>query len=156
MSGGSMNHLYYQLDGYGSISDEQMQSALLDEIGELNHELKGGWCWWKKTQKEPDRAKVLEEFVDVVHFVLMWTLRKDALEAGRGVMTNFTIGFENGRADGYETVDYLASLLDDELPRLKGLMTKCLAKSLGFEWAEVYEAYKAKNAVNRQRIQDNY
>ncbi len=24
-------------------------SAILDELGELNHELKADWCWWKKT-----------------------------------------------------------------------------------------------------------
>ena len=33
--------------------------AILDELGELNHELKGDWCWWKKSQKPVDRQRVL-------------------------------------------------------------------------------------------------
>ena len=26
--------------------------ALLDEIGETNHELKAFWCWWKKQKNQ--------------------------------------------------------------------------------------------------------
>ena len=44
--------------------------ALLDEIGELNHELKAEWCWWKKTQAPVNREKVLGELADVAHFCL--------------------------------------------------------------------------------------
>lgn len=44
--------------------------ALLDEIGETNHELKALWCWWKKTQKPVDWCKVLEELADCWHFAL--------------------------------------------------------------------------------------
>ena len=37
-------------------------------LGELTHELKGDW--WKKSQKPVDRKRVLEELVDVYHFVM--------------------------------------------------------------------------------------
>ena len=50
--------------------EEKTYLALIDEIGELNHELKAEWCWWKKTVKPVDREKVLEELVDVWHFAL--------------------------------------------------------------------------------------
>ena len=40
---------------------DRVAFALIDEIGELVHELKGDWCWWKATQKPVDRNKVLEE-----------------------------------------------------------------------------------------------
>ena len=42
--------------------------AILDEIGELTHELKANWCWWKKTQAPVDNEKVLGELVDIWHF----------------------------------------------------------------------------------------
>ena len=49
---------------------ERCTFALIDELGELTHELKGSWCWWKATQKPVERAKVLEELADAWHFGL--------------------------------------------------------------------------------------
>ena len=56
--------------GLTEIEEEKLNLAILDEIGELTHELKGDWCWWKKTQPKVDKEKVLGELVDVWHFVL--------------------------------------------------------------------------------------
>ena len=50
--------------------EEKTYLALIDEIGELNHELKAEWCWWKKNQAPVNKEKVLEELVDVWHFAL--------------------------------------------------------------------------------------
>ena len=60
------------LDEFGeeSMTEEKLELAIIDELGELTHELKGDWCWWKKTQKPVDRKRVLEELVDVYHFVM--------------------------------------------------------------------------------------
>ena len=60
--------------GLTTISKEQIDMATLDEIGEFTHELKGDWCWWKKSQEQVDRSKVLEELADVFHFVLIYEL----------------------------------------------------------------------------------
>lgn len=60
--------------GLAIISKEQIDLATLDEIGEFTHELKGDWCWWKKSQEPVDRNKVLEELADVFHFVLIYEL----------------------------------------------------------------------------------
>ena len=57
--------------------EEKTYMALFDELGELNHELKPTWCWWKKTVKPLDREKVLEELVDVWHFALSIFYHKD-------------------------------------------------------------------------------
>jgi len=51
--------------GKNSIVEGKLQLAIIDELGELTHELKGDWCWWKKTQPPVDRQRVLEELVDV-------------------------------------------------------------------------------------------
>lgn len=39
------------------INKENLRMAILDEVGELTHELKGEWCWWKKTQAPVDEKK---------------------------------------------------------------------------------------------------
>ena len=41
--------------GLTTISKEQIDLSTLDEIGEFTHELKGDWCWWKKTQAPVDK-----------------------------------------------------------------------------------------------------
>ena len=60
--------------GLTTISKEQIDLATLDEIGEFTHELKGDWCWWKKSQEPVDRNKALEELADIFHFVLIYEL----------------------------------------------------------------------------------
>lgn len=34
--------------GQDVMTEQKLQLAILDELGELTHELKGKWCWWKK------------------------------------------------------------------------------------------------------------
>lgn len=58
--------------GLTEIDEENLRMAILDEVGELTHELKGNWCWWKKTQPQVDEEKVLGELVDIWHFVLSY------------------------------------------------------------------------------------
>lgn len=43
--------------GLTCIDEEKLRFAIIDEVGELTHELKGNWCWWKKTQAPVDRKK---------------------------------------------------------------------------------------------------
>ena len=60
------------LDEFGEeeMTEEKLELAIIDELGELTHELKGDWCWWKKSQAPVNRKRVLEELVDVYHFVM--------------------------------------------------------------------------------------
>lgn len=37
------------------LDEGKLNLAILDEIGELTHELKANWCWWKKSQEPVDR-----------------------------------------------------------------------------------------------------
>jgi dimeric dUTPase (all-alpha-NTP-PPase superfamily) len=48
---------------------------LFDELGELMHAQKSDWCWWKFTQEPTDKAKVFEEYADVLHFALMYEIK---------------------------------------------------------------------------------
>ena len=58
-----------------SVSRQQLESALFDELGELMHAQKSDWCWWKFTQEPKDEAKVFEEYIDAVHFALMCEIK---------------------------------------------------------------------------------
>lgn len=134
------------------LSQRAYDRAIFDELGELNHELKGDWCWWKKSQKPVDRQRVLEEFVDVLHFCLSQTLAEIATaqhpDYHREILMDIFVKHQS----------------DDELDILD--WQKChqrvlikafrLMKWLEFTPEEVYEAYKKKNAVNRQRIEEGY
>lgn len=53
--------------GLTEIDEEKLSFAILDEVGELTHELKGNWCWWKKTQAPVDDNKVLGELDYIVY-----------------------------------------------------------------------------------------
>ena len=53
--------------GIKKISPELIKVAYLDEVGELIHELKPLWCYWKKDNKPVDKRRVLEELSDCLH-----------------------------------------------------------------------------------------
>lgn len=44
------------MDEYGldKIDEDKLSLAILDEVGELTHELKGKWCWWKSCDYSED------------------------------------------------------------------------------------------------------
>lgn len=49
--------------GLEEIEEEKLNMAILDEIGELTHELKANWCWWKKAQPKVDDAIKINGFI---------------------------------------------------------------------------------------------
>lgn len=134
-----------------TIGIENLEMALLDEIGELTHELKYTWCWWKKTQAPVDKESVLEELIDVLHFALSY-------ENQYGLSTHVTyeeqIQFEKKHISVYG----LASVLADLIERGDGLVERTIAigESLSFTIEEMFEEYKKKNKVNYQRLESWY
>lgn len=144
--------------GLTTISKEQIDLATLDEIGEFTHELKGDWCWWKKSQEPVNRNKVLEELVDVFHFVLIYELfygkRKYLTDSERNrqsprdymPMVQMDIGF------GIATA--LTRIIDLADSRLMYLLA--LSERLGFCLEEIYAAYMRKNAINMERLKNGY
>lgn len=144
--------------GLTTISKEQIDLATLDEIGEFTHELKGDWCWWKKSQEPVDRNKALEELADVFHFVLIYELlygkRKYLTDPEQYwgspcsymPMVQMDIGFGIANA--------LISILKLVDGRLMYLLA--LSEHLGFCLEEVYAAYMRKNAINMERLKNGY
>jgi dimeric dUTPase (all-alpha-NTP-PPase superfamily) len=138
-----------------SISKQQLNMAILDEVGELTHELKGNWCWWKKSQEPVDRNKALEELVDVFHFVLIYEL----LYGKRTYLTNS--GYDQYNYShmvqvdiGFGIANALITILKLVDCRLMYLLA--LSEHLGFCLEEVYAAYMRKNAINMERLKNGY
>lgn len=144
--------------GLTEIDEENLRMAILDEVGELTHELKANWCWWKKTQPKVDKEKVLGELVDIWHFVLSW---KNHFNNGEeGIINNLEVVRNSKRIlDLLKTKEYtlsgeLAYLVIWGIFKVERLIA--ISEYLGFTIEQVYEAYCGKNKINYQRLESGY
>ncbi|KAF5039759.1 dUTP diphosphatase [Proteiniclasticum sp. QWL-01] len=126
--------------------------ALLTELGELANETRCFKYW--STKPPSHRDKILEEYVDCLHFIL-------------------TIGLDHGFEevepdDSVETTDLTSHFIDlflavNELVSFSSMNSFevlledffALGRTLGFTLEDIREAYLAKNQINHQR-QDNH
>lgn len=144
--------------GLYTIDEEKLSFAILDEVGELTHELKGNWCWWKKTQAPVDKEKVLGELVDIWHFVLSWQnhfmsgeegLRKEKVMVEN--IKQYVWGMKNIKKEFVYVLTDLPSFTDSRVETLIAI-----TEYLGFTIEQVYEAYCEKNKINYQRLKEGY
>lgn len=148
------------MDEYGldKIDEDKLSFAILDEVGELTHELKGKWCWWKKTQPQVDEEKVLGELVDIWHFVLSWQNNFNDGEEGLLADEQLMEKVDNSRwaieEHGKGIVIKLADLSYFSLRKVEPLIA--ITEYLGFTIEQVYEAYCGKNKINYQRLESGY
>lgn len=144
--------------GLTTISKEQIDLATLDEIGEFTHELKGDWCWWKKSQEPVNRNKALEELADVFHFVLIYELfygKRTYLDNPEYNLESYRDYMPMVQMDiGFGIANALTRIIDLADGRLMYLLA--LSEHLGFSLEEVYEAYMRKNAINHERLESGY
>lgn len=132
---------------YDSKVNGNLYLAIVDEVGELNHELKKMWCYWKKSCKPVDREHLLEELVDIWHFILTdYLLRRVSSIAYRDIEY---VTKENIR---YVYPDAIRQF--NAAPDMINLMR--VTFSLGYDFNDIYEAYKKKNAVNHERMDGSY
>ena len=144
--------------GLNEIDEENLRMAILDEVGELTHELKWNWCWWKKTKAPVDDKKVLGELVDVWHFVLSY---QNHFNDGENGILNALI-FE-GNSDNilnllmtnkYKLSETLTDLATLNIHKMERLIA--ISEYLGFTVEQVYKAYCGKNKINYQRLKEGY
>lgn len=148
------------MDEYGltEIDEENLRMAILDEVGELTHELKGNWCWWKKTQAPVDMRKVLGELIDVWHFVLSY---QNHFNGGEEMLCSY-LNEKEMSSTLLERLRVKTINLPFTLSHLvyykSSIITVLIAISeyLGFTIEQVYEAYCDKNKVNYQRLKEGY
>lgn len=144
--------------GLTEIDKKNLGFAILDEVGELTHELKGDWCWWKKSQAPVDEEKVLGELVDIWHFVLS---HQNHFGSGEEELRAEEQLIENAKRYFREIKTFLKGiiyLLADLTCITEGKLERLIAitEYLGFSVEDVYKAYCDKNKVNYQRLKGGY
>ena len=144
--------------GLNEIDEENLRMAILDEVGELTHELKGDWCWWKKTQPQVDEEKVLGELVDIWHFVLNY---QNHFNGGENGILNASMFERNSdnilnllMTNEYKLSETLTDLSTWNIHKMERLVA--ISEYLGFTIEQVYKAYCDKNKVNYQRLKEGY
>lgn len=147
------------LDEFGeeAMTEEKLELAIIDELGELTHELKGDWCWWKKTQAPVNRQRVLEELVDVYHFVMTSEMmrRYSSTDGVIDIILNqYEFSINHFDELEKERLDYLIGDISYSYDKLTVLLQ--LTKCLGFKFDEVYQEYLNKNMINYERLQNGY
>ena len=136
------------------ISKSQLESVLFDELGELMHAQKSDWCWWKFTQEPKDEAKVFEEYIDVVHFALMYEIKfGSGCYQYEDIKWNYNklktdLGF--GQAYAFSCVISLTR--DDNVLAY----VIALGLHLGYSIEEIYNEYIRKNEINKERLAKGY
>ena len=143
--------------GLEELDEGKLNLAILDEVGELTHELKANWCWWKKTQAPVDNDKVLGELVDVWHFVLSYQNHFDYGMQGIINRCMFSRNLERNldllKVKDYELPEIFSDLVAFEF-KLERLIP--ITEYLGFSIEDVYQAYCDKNKINYQRLKEGY
>lgn len=129
---------------------EEVQKALFDECGEVNHAMKADWCYWKKSQKPVDRNELKEELADVYHFAL--TIHR---------LINgyyFDIDKLNKVEKLYKKPAGWFNMLKTVSNGNPNVIyhTIILTEKLGFTFDEMYDAYIEKNKVNYERMKEGY
>lgn len=144
--------------GLTEINEENLRMAILDEVGELTHELKGDWCWWKKTQAPVDDKKVLGELIDVWHFVLSY---QNHFNGGENGILNDLMFIRNSdnifnllMTNEYKLSETLTDLATWNIHKMERLIA--ISENLGFTIEQVYECYCDKNKINYQRLESGY
>lgn len=128
------------------VNDESMKLAIFDEIGELTHELKGNWCWWKNTQKPVDRKKALGELVDVLHFVL---------SEDNNAVDDCEKGLATRESALIQDLIYITMFCSYNIER-RLMAIQRIAELLGFTPEELETAYEEKRQENFERIERGY
>jgi dimeric dUTPase (all-alpha-NTP-PPase superfamily) len=129
--------------------------ALLVEIGELANETRC-FKFWSVKPSSP-QEKVLEEYVDGLHFILSLGLECGFMRSSSPQQTN---------GNGAQLVERFLRVFwaVDEFRKTKSqqsydhLLTEYLqlGEQLGFSFTQIEQAYIRKNKVNHERQNQNY
>lgn len=137
------------------LCDTKIQLAILDEVGELNHELKKLWCWWKDSQQDVDVSKVLEELIDVWNLVI---IRYLLIHPDKAIDTCLidAISAYTCKKINLDKINYYFK----EVVTLDGIGSLhaviCLSEYLGFTFDQIFECYQYKNNINWNRLNSGY
>jgi dimeric dUTPase (all-alpha-NTP-PPase superfamily) len=141
----------HNLQGVSLLSKKTL--ALNVEIGELANETRCFKYWSDK--KASDRDRILEEYVDCLHFILAIGIEKEyddtpiELKSTDYDMTEqfLTLYIDINDFMVCSSKDHYITLFEDFLS---------FGKSLGFSEEDVEDAYVKKNNINHKRQDEGY
>lgn len=147
------------LDEFGeeAMTEEKLELAIIDELGELTHELKGDWCWWKKSQAPVNRQRVLEELVYVYHFVMtseMMRKYSSTDEVIDNILNRYEFPINHFNELRKERLDCVIGDISVKVDKLGHLLH--LTECLKFSFDEIYQEYLRKNNINYERLKNRY
>ena len=136
------------------VSKTQLESALFDELGELMHAQKSDWCWWKFTQEPTDKAKVFEEYADVLHFALMYEIKfGTGCYQDEDIKWNYNkLKTDLGFGQAYAFSCAISLTRDDNVLAY----VIALGLHMGYSIEEIYNEYIRKNEINKERLAKGY
>ena len=110
----------------------------------------GEFKFWKQSH-EADRSKVLEEYVDALHFIL-------SIGIAAGVRDGSEKGFKTWRSFIVTADHLMMNDLDHIMRNWHSFFREFLGLGdmLGFSEEEITEAYLSKNEVNHKRQDNDY
>lgn len=140
--------------------------ALNVELGELSQEVQGEWKYWKEHTIRDDK-RVLDEFVDVLHFALSVGNEYGYVAARRMIgNTQRAVTINEQLIATFDSVnDFWKSiggwLTTDDLSKFysyENMIEKILelGNMLGFTDDQIETAYFKKNAINHERQEADY
>lgn len=130
---------------FEDVRDIDLKIAILTEIGEFTNELKT-WKWWKKT-KDVNWEKVLEEYIDILFFILSLLNKKN-----KGSVFPLIITEDS-------TLDLILQLYSNVLNNKEDDLIPvwyAIAKKLSFSDKDIEDTYFKKLKINENRWKGNY
>lgn len=136
------------------ISDTLYLRAAWIEAAELMDHI--GWKWWKKQELDLPQAQM--EVVDILHFLLSWSMQWDMPVDDIVKLYNNREGNKKESEEGLlEDVEQLAlDILTGVSGRDIWFMFFCVAKGLGMDLEDLYTLYLKKNTLNHFRQNNGY
>lgn len=135
--------------------------ALNVELGELAQEVQGEWKFWKEHTTR-DNTKVLDEFVDCLHFILSIGLEDNDIDIDRVCI----IPDDQNSSDIVDILNDLFTCLssygdsyeENALDLYENLFTglMVLGFRLGLTYDQIEAAYFNKNEINHERQEADY
>lgn len=145
----ALDNSFMKYMGNDKLDVKKVRMALFDELGEVCHELKAEWCYWKKSQKSVDQEKLKEELSDVLHFVLTFHRITEGFYFNDGYLEDSRRFYS--RFAWYDILRIM-SLPDSDTIYEYIILTE----KLGFTFDEMYDAYIKKNRENYERMKRGY
>lgn len=129
--------------------------AILDEIGEWNHESKSKWCWFRKCTY--DHSKALEEFSDIFHMTLSFVLAMVGKEQAVIYFEQLDSYFKCPESQAILLLLESVNILEDPSPaerRQKAFqaLNALFQLSRSYDDKEIMKAFKEKNDFNLKRL----